>query len=671
MTLEEARRRAESLRSEIRRHDHLYYVLAQLEISDAEYDRLMRELKQIEEKFPALVTFDSPTQRVGGEPLENFATVTHRVPMLSLSNAYSADELKEFDERVRKGLAGEPYEYVVELKVDGVAVSLRYEKGKFVQGSTRGDGVRGDDITANLRTVRSIPLSLATKDPLLQSIEARGEVYFPRKGFTRLNEEREREGEPLFANPRNAAAGSLKQLDPALVAKRPLDIFIYGVASSPGGKYETHYQTLMALKAAGLRANPHIKLCKSLEEAIRYCNEWETKRDSLDYDIDGMVLKVNRFDQQLKLGQTSKEPRWATAYKFPTREAITMLKDIILRVGRTGAVTPTAVLEPVLLSGTTISSATLHNADEIQRKDIRIGDTVVIEKGGEIIPKVVRVVREKRTGKEKVFRMPETCPTCGGKLRRDEEEVAWRCENVACPAQLKRTLEHFAGRGTMDIEGLGTVMVETLVDKGLIKDYGDLYSLRMKGLLGLERMGEKSASNLLTGIEASKERPYERVLFALGIRHVGLTAARLLAERFPSLDELIKAKPEEIDEIPGVGTTIAQSVTDFFSRKSNLAVIAKLREAGVRLKAEKEGEGKPKKLAGKTFVLTGTLKGYSREEASERIIALGGRTSDSVSKRTDYLVVGEESGSKLAKAKTLGVKTLSEEEFEKLVKDLR
>ena len=669
MTREEARRRAEVLRTSIRRHDHLYYVLAEPEVTDAEYDRLLRELKQLEERFPALVTPDSPTQRVGGEPLEAFATVTHRVPMLSLGNAYSAEELEAFDERVRKGLEDEAYEYVVELKVDGVAVSLRYEKGRFVQGSTRGDGVRGDDISANLRTVRSIPLSFIAKDPSLRTLEARGEIYLPRKGFDRLNEEREREGEPLFANPRNAAAGSLKLLDPSLVANRPLDIFIYGVAESPGGRYRTHYETLMALKQAGLRVNPHVRRCRTLEEAVRYCNEWEAKRDSLDYDIDGIVLKVNRFDQQLKLGQTAKEPRWAVAYKFPAREAVTTLNNIVLRVGRTGAVTPTAELEPVNLSGTTVSRATLHNADEIQRKDIRIGDTVVIEKGGEIIPKVVRVVTEKRTGKEKPFRMPEACPTCGGKLRRDEEEVAWRCENVACPAQLKRTLEHFAGRGAMDIEGLGTVMVEALVDRGLVKDYGDLYSLKMKDILSLERMGEKSASNLLAGIEASKERPYERVLFALGIRHVGLTAARVLAERFPSLDELSKATPEAIDEIPGVGTTIAQSLDDFLSRKSNLAVVSKLREAGVRMKAEKEGAGKPKKLAGKTFVLTGILQRYSREEASEKIIALGGRTSDSVSKKTDYLVVGSEPGSKLKKARTLSVKILSEEEFEILIKN--
>jgi DNA ligase (NAD+) len=668
MTREEAHRRTEVLRTSIRRHDHLYYVLAEPEITDAEYDRLLGELKQLEERFPVLITPDSPTQRVGGEPLETFATVTHRVPMLSLGNAYSAEELEAFDERVRKGLEDEPYEYVVELKVDGVAVCLRYEKGRFVQGSTRGDGVRGDDISANLRTVRSIPLSFIAKDSSLRTLEARGEIYLPRKGFDRLNEEREREGEPLFANPRNAAAGSLKLLDPSLVANRPLDIFIYGVAESPGTRYRTHYETLMALKGAGLRVNPHVRCCRTLEEAVRYCNDWEARRDTLDYDIDGMVLKVNRFDQQLKLGQTAKEPRWAVAYKFPAREAVTKLNNIVLRVGRTGAVTPTAELEPVNLSGTTVSRATLHNADEIGRKDIRIGDTVVIEKGGEIIPKVVRVVTEKRTGKEKPFRMPEACPTCGGKLRRDEEEVAWRCENVACPAQLKRTLEHFAGRGAMDIEGLGTVMVESLVDQGLVKDYGDLYSLKMKDLLALERMGEKSASNLLAGIEASKERPYERVLFALGIRHVGLTAARLLAERFPSMDELSKATPEAIDEIPGVGTTIAQSLADFLSRKSNLAVIAKLREAGVRMKAEKEGAGKPKKLAGKTFVLTGILQRYSREEASERIIALGGRTSDSVSKKTDYLVVGSEPGSKLKKARTLGVKILSEEEFDALIK---
>jgi len=669
MTLREAKKRVATLRAEIRTHDHLYYVLAAPQIPDAEYDRLMRELKELEEAFTSLVTPDSPTQRVGGEPLAEFTTVTHQVPMLSLANVYSAEELAEWATRVRKGLVGGgDCEYVVELKVDGVAVSLLYKQGALVLGSTRGDGVRGDDITANLRTIRSLPLSLSPKNPSLLNVEARAEVYLPRKGFERLNEERERSGEPAFANPRNAAAGSLKLLDPTLVAARPLDLFVYGVAEPPGKKYATHYETLTALKQAGLRVNPHIRLCKSLEEAVSYCDEWEGKRNRLDYDIDGMVLKVNRFDQQARLGQTAKEPRWAVAYKFPAREAVTTLKAIVLRVGRTGVVTPTAELDPVELSGTTVSRATLHNEDEIKRKDIRVGDRVVIEKGGEIIPKVVRVLTEKRTGREKTFRMPEACPDCGGKLRRDEEEVAWRCENVACPAQLKRTLDHFACRAGMDIEGLGWVMVETLVDKGLVHDYGDLYSLKIKDLLSLERMGEKSASNLLAGIEASKERPYERVLFALGIRHVGLTAARVLAERFPSLDELVKAKPEEIDEIPGMGGAIAGSVTDFFSRKSNLAVIEKLRKAGVRMKVEKGEPGKPKKLAGKTFVLTGILEKYSREEAVEKIIALGGRTSDSVSKRTDYLVVGEEPGSKLAKANSLGVKVLSEEEFEKLLR---
>lgn len=669
MTLQEAKKRIAALRAEIRIHDRLYYVLAAPQIPDAEYDRLMRELKDLEGKFPSLVTPDSPTQRVGGEPLAEFTTVPHRVPMLSLANVYSPEELAEWGERVRKGLGGVDCEYVVELKVDGVAVSLRYEQGSLVLGSTRGDGVRGDDITANLRTIRSLPLSLSPKDSALLDLEVRAEVYLPRQGFEQLNEERERSGEPIFANPRNAAAGSLKLLNPTLVAARPLDLFVYGVAEPPGKKYATHYETLTALKQAGLRVNPNIRLCKTLEEALSYCNQWEGKRDRLDYEIDGMVLKVNRFDQQARLGQTAKEPRWAVAYKFPAREAVTTLKAIVLRVGRTGVVTPTAELDPVELSGTTVSRATLHNEDEIKRKDIRVGDRVIIEKGGEIIPKVVRVLTEKRTGREKAFHMPEVCPDCGGKLRRDEEAVAWRCENVACPAQLKRTLDHFACRAAMDINGLGWVMVDTLVDKDLVHDYGDLYSLKMKDLLSLERMGERSASNLLAGIEASKERPWERVLFALGIRHVGLTAARVLAERFSSLDELIKAKPEEIDEIPGVGGAISGSVTDFFSRKSNLAVIAKLRTAGVRMKAEKGVPGKPKKLAGKTFVLTGTLEKYSREEASERIIALGGRTSDSVSKKTDYLVLGKEPGSKLKKAKELEVKTLTEEEFERLIRN--
>ncbi|MEW6684838.1 MAG: NAD-dependent DNA ligase LigA [Candidatus Edwardsbacteria bacterium] len=664
MTKEEAKKRIEKLRQEILYHNKLYYVLNQPVISDYEYDQLVKELEKLEKQFPELITPDSPTQRVGGEPLIEFTTVEHKVPMLSLDNTYADSAVLEFDERVRKGLRSEKPEYTVELKIDGVAIALLYENGVFVRGATRGDGYKGDDVTLNLRTIRSIPLRLTTTKKELQNIEVRGEVYLPRAEFERLNEEKEREGEPLFANPRNATAGSLKLLDPKLVAQRKLNIFIYGVGESPRGEFKTHYETLMALKEAGLRVNESVKLCKDIELAIEYCNLWEKERDNLDYEIDGMVIKVNLFAQQERLGHTQKSPRWAIAYKFPARQASTKLKEIILQVGRTGTVNPVAILEPVEVSGSTISRATLHNEDEIRRKDIRIGDTVLIEKGGEVIPKVVRVVPEKRTGKEKNFVMPKTCPSCGGPIKRDESEVAWRCENIACPAQLKRRIEHFAFRGAMDIEGLGTAMVEVLVDKGLVKDYGDIYYLKKSDLLNLERMGDKSAQNLLDGIEKSKQNPFYRVLFALGIRHVGIHAARILAERFGSLKALKEAKFEDIATIYGLGGILAQSVVDFFANKRNLAVLEKLERAGVQLSEEKKVKAQP--LSGKTFVITGTLENFTREQAQELIISLGGNVSSSVSQKTNFVVVGKEPGSKYTKAKELRVKILNEEEFLKI-----
>jgi len=542
-----------------------------------------------------------------------------------------------------------------------------YRDGALVRGATRGDGTRGDDVTTNLRTIRSMPLKLLTGRQELKNLEVRGEVYLPRREFEKLNQEREKAGEPLFANPRNAAAGSLKLLDPRLVAQRPLSVFFYGVSRPPREDFRTHYETMLALKEAGLRVNPQMRLCRNIDEVMDYCDSWETKRDALEYEVDGMVIKVNSFAQQEDLGVTSKAPRWAVAYKYQPRQMTTRLKEIILRVGRTGTITPTAELEPVEVSGSTISRATLHNEDEIKRKDIRIGDLVLIEKGGEVIPKVVKPVVEKRTGKERIFHMPHTCPSCGGPIKRCEGELAWRCENIACPAQVKRRIEHFASRGAMDIEGLGTETVELLVDEGLLKDFGDLYSLRKEDLLGLERFADKSALNLLSGIERSKEIPYHRVLYAIGIRHVGAHVVMLLTEKFPSLDDLMRAQPAEIASVYGLGETVAESVTDFFANRRNLTVIGKLRKAGLQLaEARRKGGGQP--LAGRVFVLTGTLERYTRQQATELITSLGGHVTSSVSRKTDYLVVGTEPGSKYEQARKLGVTTMTEKEFESLVK---
>jgi DNA ligase (NAD+) len=659
-------KRVEKLRTEIDRHNYRYYVLNDPVVSDFEYDKLLAELRELEAAHPELVTPDSPTQRVGGRPLEGFATITHEVPMLSLDNTYSAAEVREFDQRVRKGLGDATPRYVVESKIDGVAVALLYRDGLFVRGATRGDGTRGDDVTANLKTIRSIPLRLIDPPAELKNIEVRGEVYLPRKAFEELNEQREEEGEAVFANPRNAAAGSLKLLDPRAVAHRHLNVYVHGLSRPPGGRFQTHYETMLALGKTGIRVIPHMKLCGDIEEAIDYCNSWETKRDALEYEVDGMVIKVDSFAQEQRLAATSKAPRWAVAYKYPARQMSTKLKDIELSVGRTGVITPTAILEPVEVSGSTVSRATLHNEDEIARKDIRVGDTVLIEKGGEVIPKVVKAVLEKRTGGEKVFRMPHTCPSCGGPIHRPEGEVAWRCENVACPAQVKRRLEHFASRGAMDIEGLGTETVELLAEQGLVKDFGDLYSLKRDDLLGLDRFAEKSASNLIAGIERSKQMPFRRVVYAIGIRHVGAHVAALLVERFPSLQELRGAGFDQIASIYGLGATVAESVTGFFANKRNVAVVEKLQRAGVRVTQEKRREG-TLPLAGKVFVLTGGLKKYTREQAGELIASRGGRVSSAVSRKTDYVVVGSDPGSKYEQARKLGVRTIGEDAFEKLV----
>ncbi|MEO0132524.1 MAG: NAD-dependent DNA ligase LigA [candidate division WOR-3 bacterium] len=666
MTKAEAKKRIEELRKEINYHNYRYYVLNDPVISDYEYDQLLKELIELEKQFPEFITPDSPTQRVGGEPLKEFKPVTHSPPMLSLDNTYSYEELEEFDRRIRKAVSD--IHYIVEQKVDGVAVSLIYQDGKFIQGATRGDGTTGDDITQNLKTIKTIPLQLLTDDPRLLNIEVRGEVYLTKKQFAELNKEREEAGEMLFANPRNAAAGSLKLLDPKLVAERKLDIFVHTIPKPPSREYTSDYQMLETLKKIGFKVIPHSERFTSIKQVIEYCEKWQEERHKLPYEVDGMVIKVDEFLAREKLGETQKSPRWAVAYKYPPMQATTQIIDVLFSVGRTGVITPVAKMKPVFLSGSTISSATLHNFDEIKRKDIRVGDTVIIEKAGEVIPQVVKVVVDKRTGKERKILPPQKCPVCQSKLVREADEVALRCINASCPAQIKGRLLHFASRSAMDIEGLGTVLVNTLVDKKLVKDFADLYHLRYEDLIKLERMGDKSVKNLLSAIEKSKSRPYRNVLYALGIRHVGLHTAQVLTTAFPSIEKLQNATFEEISSVMGIGPTVAESIKNFFSDKENLRLIERLKKVGLKF-SEKQEEIRKKPLAGKTFVITGTLKNYTREQATELIFRLGGNVSSSVSKKTDYLIVGAEPGSKYDKAKALGIKMISEEEFLKMISE--
>jgi DNA ligase (NAD+) len=659
----------EKLRKEIREHDHRYYVQNAPVLSDFEYDKLMARLIALEKACPEWVTPDSPTQRVGGEPVKEFPTVTHETPMLSLGNAYSREELKEFETRLKNALPGETVEYVVELKFDGIACSLIYRDGKLDLGVTRGDGEKGDAVTSNLKTVRSIPLSLFEKPGLPKSLEARGEVYMTKAGFEKLNREQEKRDEKIFANPRNAAGGTLKLQNPALVSKRPLDFTAYSLRllEAPGSgrkRPQTHFENLHMLRELGLPVSRHTALCKSLWDVMDFCNLWEEKRETLPHEIDGVVIKVNSLDQQERLGNTAKSPRWAVAYKFKARQATTLLKGIHLQVGRTGAVTPVAVLEPVFLAGSSISRATLHNEDEIRRKDIRLGDTVLIEKGGDVIPKVARVILEKRPAKSVPFVFPKTCPVCGGTLVRCEDEAAVRCENVACPAQVHRRIEHFASRGAMDIEGLGEALVFQLVEKKLLADYGDVFHLKEKDLLDLERMGEKSVRNLLAAVEASKKRPLDRLIYALGIRYVGTNVAKLLADRSGSIDKLKEADFETLKSVDGIGSTIAESVAVFFREKKNGRVLEKLRAAGVQMEEVRA----PKKgglFAGKTLVLTGALSRFTREAAVELIESEGGSVSESVGKNTSAILVGQNPGSKYRKALDLDVhvQVIDEETF--------
>ncbi len=665
------RKRIDTLREEINQHDYRYYVLNQPTISDQEYDNLLRELQELEAHHPEWVTVDSPTQRVGGEPLEGFSQVRHPELMLSLSNTYSPDELREFDRRVRDGTEGQPVRYVMELKYDGVAVRLHYENGVLVLGATRGNGETGDDITSNLKTIRQIPLHLQPPGETLPTLDIRGEVYLPVEEFQRLNRERREAEEPEFANPRNATAGSLKQLDPKVVAARPLKIFCYDVHypdiwNHP--EHRSHWNGLQLLETLGLPVNPQRERVDSIADAIEVCRNWENMRDALPYQVDGVVIKVDDLGQRRQLGATARSPRWATAYKFAAEQARTKLHGITLQVGRTGVITPVAELEPVFLAGSTIKRATLHNEDEIARLDVRVGDTVIIEKGGDVIPKVSQVVLEERPKDAKVFVMTNSCPVCNTTLVKDEGEVQSRCPNYECPVQVQRRIEHYASRGAMDIEGLGTQVVKQLLDAGLIRNAADLYDLEVAGVAELERQAETSAENLVKGIQQSKEQPLFRLIFAIGIRYVGIGAARILAKRFGSIEALSKATQEELEAIDEVGPRIAQSIVDYFAHKDNQELIARLKAAGVNVR-DRETEAAPQHLAGKTFVVTGTLVSLSRDQVKEKILEHGGKVSGSVSKKTDYVVVGENPGSKFTKAQELGVRTINEEELLGLLKE--
>jgi len=701
--------RINALREQIRHHEERYYIHNAPEIADEEFDRLLHELERLEAEYPDLVTPDSPTQRVAGRPVEGFETVEHLVPMLSLDNAYNDDELRAFDERVRKGAgAGDrPVAYVAELKIDGLSIALTYEGGRLVRGATRGDGVRGEDVTANVRTIRAIPLAL--RGGPSARVEVRGEVYLPRASFERMNREREDAGEPLFANPRNAAAGTMRNLVPALVAKRNLNAYTYqlvaehrGVSSdarpdrlrqgygesaetsaaADGRAFPSHAETLTAMAAWGLPVERHWKACATIDDVIAFCAEWAEKRAALDFETDGVVVKVDDLALRERLGTTAKFPRWATAFKFPAQQAHTKIKRIDVNVGRTGAVTPYAVLEPVFLAGSTISMATLHNAEDIARKDIRARDTVVIEKAGDVIPRVIAPVLSLRPDDSEPWSMPAACPVCGSTLRRDEEEVVWRCENTSCPARLRRSLEHFASRSAMNIEGLGESLVDQLIEQGLVHDFADLYHLEAAALENLvvapreprsdravpRKLG-KVGRNVVAQIERSKQNDLSRLIYALGIRHVGEKAAATVARHLRTMARVLDASLEELQRVPDVGPVVADSIRKFAEESHNRALIAKLEQAGVNLRSlqPEPAEDVPGPLAGKTFVLTGTLASMTREAAEAAIAARGAKVSSSVSRKTSYVVVGEEAGSKLEKAQKLGVPTLTEDEFKDLI----
>ena len=663
-TPEQARDEIAELRRQLHEHNHRYYVLDEPLISDAEYDSLYRRLVELENAYPHLVTADSPTRRVGGAVSAGFERVAHLTPMLSLANAFSADDLRAFDSRIRSGLPEHAPEYVVELKIDGLALNLIYTDGTLSKAATRGDGVHGEDVTANVRTIMSVPLVLQGSAPPL--IEVRGEAYMPRREFDRLNEERRRSGEALFANPRNAAAGSLRQLDPRITAERSLDIFVYGINAGENSTLATHFDTLEYLRTLGFKVNPHSRLCRSMDEVIEYCASWSDERHRLPYQIDGLVIKLNSLAGQRQLGSTAKDPRWAIAFKFPAEQAMTVVEDIFVRVGRTGVITPTAVLTPVSLAGTTVSRATLHNEDYIREKDIRIGDTVIVHKAGDIIPEVLSVVTEKRRGREIPFAMPALCPECGSPTFRASGEAARKCVNASCPALNREGLIHFVSRDAMNIDGLGEAIISSLVDAGLVADAADLYRLTLEDLVTMERMGPKSAQNLLDAIAASREAGLARLLFALGIRFVGAKAAGTLARHFGSMDAIWQATADDLTALEEIGPRIADSVTEYFSRSATARLLAKLQEAGVSMTSQQMPQGTGA-LSGKTFVLTGTLPTLNRNEAAALIERHGGKISSSVSKKTDYVVAGDEAGSKLDKARQLGLTVIDEEGLRNLL----
>lgn len=674
--LAETKARIEKLRAEINRHNYRYYVLDSPEISDAEYDALMRELKRLEEQYPQFITPDSPTRRVGAPPVAAFGVVEHPLPLLSLGNAFSYEELVAWYNRTLK-LAAEPFDLVGEHKIDGLAVALTYVNGQLSTGATRGDGYRGEDITANIRTIRSVPLSVPPEAP--PRFEVRGEVYLPIAGFTKLNKEREAEGLPLFANPRNAAAGSVRQLDSRITAQRPLDIYIYALGYAEGKAMPTsHWETMEYLKSLGFKVNPNNKLCSSIDRVEEYHHTWLERRESLPYEADGIVVKVDSLPLQQRLGDVGREPRWAVAYKFPAIQATTRLQEIRISVGRTGTLNPYAVLEPVSVGGVTIRQAALHNEDDIRRKDIREGDIVLVQRAGQVIPEIVEPVTSRRTGQEREFNLREkifdkekgrpACPVCGAEVFQPEGEVMYYCSNAACPAQLQERLEHFASRGAMDIRGIGEAMSATLLQQGLVRDVADLYSLTREQLASLERMGDKSASNIINAINNSKKRPLARVIYALGIRHIGEEMAGLLASNCSSLDELVSASRERLMSIPGIGPKIADSVVAFFRQEANRKIIQKLQDKDVLpepVAAPAQPEALP--LSGQEFVLSGRLDSFTREEAEARIKVLGGTTKDNVTRNTTYLIVGADPGSKLARAQALGIKLLNEEEFRRLL----
>jgi DNA ligase (NAD+) len=662
-------KKIESLREKIRHHEYLYYVLDQPEISDADFDKLMQQLKDLEAEHPELLAADSPTQRVGGKPREGFVKAAHSSPMLSLDNTYNEEELRAWERRVHELTGQSEVDYVCELKLDGMSLALIYEDGKLVRGITRGDGSVGEDVTLNVRTVRSVPLSIPkeklTKVGVPPDFEVRGELLMPVAAFKRMNEERESKGLSLFANPRNATAGTVRQLESRITAERRLDYFSYSLLQNGRTYFDRHSKTLDALDAAGFKVNQNRKLVHSMEEVWEFIKQWEGKRESLAYEIDGIVVKVDRVSLQQELGFTGKSPRWAIAYKYAARAGITKLEDIRVQVGRTGKLTPVAMLTPVLIGGTTVRNASLHNMDEIGRLGVKIGDWVQVERGGDVIPKVAKVIEDKEHPRgQKNFQMPETCPVCGTKVLRTEGEVDYRCVNANCPAKLRETILHFASRGVMNIDGMGEALVNQVTERGLVRNVADIYKLTKADLLSLERMGDKSAQNILNEIDGSKKLPLERIIYGLGIRFVGERIAQFLAEHFGSMEALEEAGLEELQNVNEVGPRIAESIAEFFSIAANRRLVDRLREAGLTLTGQQKERGT--KLAGKTFVLTGTLAHLTRDEAKRMIEDAGGKVAGSVSKKTDYVVAGADSGSKLDKAKELGVEVIDESKLEQL-----